>query len=147
LTKLLQELNLKLRKKVINLKKYTPFITYWAANSLVFYLANLYDSATFVIGSSWMGYTLNIIWVGLWLTLILFAVKVLGKKAKAKFPGRSKGLIYYWFWNFVIIWLIAKLAFITGFGIPKFYWAAILAIFTNLFQWLARQLLKKAKVF
>jgi hypothetical protein len=131
---------------VIILKKYTPFIVYWIANSLVFYFANLLKPDVFVIGSSWLSYTVNIAWAGLWLTLILFLVKVFGKQPKSKFPGTGKGMVYYWFWNSVAVWLVAKMAFVTGFGIPKFYWALVLAIFTNLFQWSARQLLKKGKV-
>ena len=131
---------------MIILKKYTPFIVYWIANSLVFYFANLLKPDVFVIGSSWLSYTVNIAWAGLWLTLILFLVKVFGKQPKSKFPGTGKGMVYYWFWNSVAVWLVAKMAFVTGFGIPKFYWALVLAIFTNLFQWSARQLLKKGKV-
>jgi hypothetical protein len=131
---------------VINLKKYTPFIAYLLANSFVIYFANLFYPDIFVIGSSKMGYWLNLLWAGFWLTLILLAIKLMTKKPKSSFKGTGKGMIYWFFWNSFAIWLVAKLAVITGFGIPKFYWAVVLGFFTNFAQWLMRQCLKACRI-
>jgi uncharacterized membrane protein YvlD (DUF360 family) len=51
----------------------------------------------------------------------------------------------YWFVNFVGIWLIARVSFLSGFGISAFYFALALGFVICLGQWLGRQFFKIIK--
>ena len=128
------------------MKKHTPFLTYWTVNSIIFYSSNLLFPDLFVIGNKFISHPINIIWIGFCFTGFLYIVKVCAKNTRALFPGRAKGFVYWYIWNFLALWVIARLAFITGFGIPKFYYALILAFLTTLSHWLARKSLKKNKL-
>ena len=63
-----------------------------------------------------------------------------------KITGRYQKYLAYWLVNSAAIWLIARFAFITGFGIYSYLYALILGFVVTFGQWIFRQLFKKAKL-
>ena len=57
-----------------------------------------------------------------------------------------KMFFYYWLTNFVAIWILARFAALSGFGIEAYYWAISLGFVANLVQWVLWTVLDKAKL-
>lgn len=54
--------------------------------------------------------------------------------------------IYYWIAGSASIWIVARIAVVSGFGIARFYWAIGLGIFIALAHWTLRQAFKGIKL-
>lgn len=128
------------------MKFYLRFILVWAVNSLVILLANSMYSGYFVLGNAVMTPVVAGIFTGFLLTVFTRAVKPLLVRAGIVKKGRGMMFVTYWLVNSVIIWVLARLSVITGFGIPAFYWSFVLGIAASLGQWLLRQGFKSFKL-
>jgi uncharacterized membrane protein YvlD (DUF360 family) len=123
------------------------FLIFWVINSLLIYAANLAYPANFVLGSFMVSYVGAIVLAGFLLTLFCrISGPLVLKVGLSKPRGRYLMFLFYWGVNFVGIWLIARVAPYTGFGISAFYWALYLGFATNLLQWIVRQPLKVLRV-
>jgi uncharacterized membrane protein YvlD (DUF360 family) len=131
---------------VRNLKKYMPFIAVWFVNSLVLYVAFLVFPKNIVFGNYFLTDYLAAIWTGLLLTSLCKLSKKLRVKSKLKIKGRNSMFLYYWVINAVIIWVLARIPDLTGFGIASYYWVIALALVLNFSQWGTRQVLKSQKL-
>ncbi|KKQ25192.1 MAG: hypothetical protein US62_C0003G0021 [Candidatus Woesebacteria bacterium GW2011_GWA1_37_8] len=83
---------------------------------------------------------------GFALTVVGFVAKTFAKGAGLTKRGRYPMFLYYGFANSAGIWVIARVADLTGFGISRFYWAILLGFLASLTHWLVRQGLKKSKL-
>lgn len=131
---------------VIRLKKHTPCLSFWLLNSAVLYLATVVCPVNFELGNFWLSKTAAAFLAGFWLTILVWLAKPAITKLKIKLKGREKMFLFYWFCNFVAIWVVARFAPFTGFGISRYYWAIGLAFVLNFAQWLLWQYLKKAEL-
>jgi uncharacterized membrane protein YvlD (DUF360 family) len=122
------------------MKMYVRFLLVWAINSIVLLLANAYYPANFVLGNAVMTPTMAGILTGFLLTLLL---RVFGSFSRKPKSNRFLMFVYYFLANSFVLWLLARISVVTGFGIPSFKYAFYLGFVVCLVQWLVRQAFKK----
>lgn len=127
-------------------KLFVRFVVLWFINSTLIFLASVLYPHIYVLGSAFAPLPVAVVVSGFFLTLLCKLGKKLTNKLNGKIKGRLGMLIYYWVINSVALWLVARFAPFTGFGITAFYWAFALGFATNLGQWLVRQLFKVTKL-
>lgn len=108
-------------------KRAVSFLTFWVVNTVVLLVANAIFGGNVVVGNQSISTGLSAIFAGLVLTVLIplapKAVEKSGYKIKKNiWPGIFLGL------NIVILWILKRLAVVTGFGISSILWVIILAI-------------------
>jgi uncharacterized membrane protein YvlD (DUF360 family) len=131
---------------VRKLKKYLPFIALWLVNSLLLSLATNFYPANFELGNFWLTKLAATFWAGFWLTTLVWVAKPVSTRFNINLEGKGRIFLFYWGCNSIAIWLIARLAPITGFGISRYYWAIGLGFIMNITQWGTWQFLKVGKL-
>jgi len=117
------------------MKKVLPFILFWIVNSLFLYLASVVYPLKFVLGNFRFSMLSATIWAGLWITTLVWLASWLMTKLKVKVTGSVQMFISYWIANSAAVWITARLATITGFGIFSFWWAIGLGLILNIVQY------------
>jgi uncharacterized membrane protein YvlD (DUF360 family) len=120
------------------------FVIVWAVNSLLLVVANNLFPQGLELGNASLSTTMAAVFSGFLLTVFTRLVKPAAGLLKLSDKGRYPMFIFYWAANSVGIWLIARMAGLSGFGIAKFTWAVGLGFFATLTQWGVRQALKKS---
>jgi uncharacterized membrane protein YvlD (DUF360 family) len=128
------------------MKKYLPFGSIWLTNTVLFYTVPLIFPQYYELGSYIVPEVIAAIVSGLLLTLFCWAAKPIVSSLKIKLKGNYTMFLFYFVSNFVGVWIIARFAPYTGFGLVSYYWAATLALAMNTVQWLMWQILKKDKL-
>lgn len=124
-------------------KFFIKFLLIWVVNSLVIWAASSLYSSNFVLGTASISLTGAVIISGFLVTLLCKLAKILFiKLINLKKTSRVAMFVFYWLINAAAVWITARLAPYTGFGISSFYWAIILGFVLNFFQWVFRQILK-----
>ncbi len=110
------------------------FLLFWVANSILLYLAFMVFPQYFMLGTFRMSaIAATIVAGGVW-TLLVMLVDPLVKRFKLKINGVPQMTVLYWLANFVALWITARLAPFTGFGVSRFVWILALAFVANLVQ-------------
>lgn len=128
------------------MKFYLRFLLVWFVNSLVILLANQMYGIYYVLGNAVLTPMMAGIFTAFLLTVLTKSVKPLLVKAGLIKKGKGMMFITYWLVNSIVIWILARLSVITGFGIPAFYWAFVLGFIASFGQWLLRQGFKGFKL-
>ena len=123
------------------MKKYYGFISFWLLDSLLLYLATVVYPAAYTLGT----FRLSVFWAAvvagfIWTVLVWFSepiVAILKLKVSAKMK-----LVFYLFANFVALWLVARIAPYSGFGVASFVWVFLLALVANFVQYLVMKIIK-----
>lgn len=127
------------------MKKHIPLAICWLVNSLVVYLLSGLFPNKIVLGNEFLSPLAAVLITG----LLVMVIDHLGKHANAfkfKLKKREYKFGYYLAVNTVAFWLLARIPFLTGYGIARFYWAIVLGVVTTIVQWLIRQGFKKGKL-
>ena len=124
------------------MKLYVRFLIIWFVNASIFLLANNIYPRNYVLGNAVIPPVFAGIFAGFLLTIFTKAVRPILNKLGIKTQGRLTMIVFYLGLNSFGIWLIARLAIISAFGIPAFYWAFPLGGVAWLGQWLSRQIFK-----
>jgi uncharacterized membrane protein YvlD (DUF360 family) len=128
------------------MKFYLRFLLVWLLNSLIILFASRLLGNNYVLGNAVMPPFVAGIFTGFLLTILTKSFKPLLVKLGIVKKSRKSMFLAYWIVNSILIWVLARLSVITGFGIPAFYWAFILGFVTSFGQWLVRQGFKKYKL-
>lgn len=121
------------------------FMFYWVTNSLFFYLAFLVWPTSVVLGNDIRSPVAAAMLNGFLLTLVITAVPLILKTVNFKVKKGNEQTIIYFVFNTVGIWILARLAIFTGFGITAFWVAIILGFGVNLLQWVIGKSINKQK--
>lgn len=124
----------------------TKFVAYWIVNSIILGLANAFFPTSFVLGNAFMVIPTAAIFSGFLLTTLLFLAKGLAKGGNLAKKGRLFMFLFYWGSAAFGIWLVARIAPISGFGIARFTWAIAAGFVVSLTNWLLRQAFKGMKL-
>lgn len=124
----------------------TRFVAYWIVNSIILGLATAFFPKSFTLGNAFLSVPLAAIFSGFLLTVLLLLAKGLAKGGNLKTKGKLFMFSYYWGSAAFGIWLVARIATISGFGIARFTWAIIAGFVVSLANWLLRQALKGMKL-
>ena len=122
------------------------FVGYWVVNSLVLALSNSFFPDSYVLGNAYLSIPSAVIFSGFLLTILLLLAKGLAKTRSFLIKGRVFMYLYYAAAASAGIWLIARIANVSGFGIARFTWAiggGLVVAFTN---WSLRQAFKGMKM-
>ncbi len=143
---LTQRYRLHLIKAVILLKKYFSFISTWALNAVLLILANFFYPENFVLGTMRMGSLGASVVAGFVWTAIVFITEPVLKKGGINLGNGAKMILAYLAFNFLGLWVTARMAPLTGFGVTSYLWVFALAAFSNFAQYINLVLLRKAKI-
>lgn len=59
---------------------------------------------------------------------------ILYARLSNKFKNKKTGFVYSWFINFLILWIIARIAPYSGLGVVRFVWLMPTALVAAIFQ-------------
>jgi hypothetical protein len=127
------------------MKKYAlSFLVIWLINLLVLYFSVLIYPNYLVFGSIYIPasvapFTASFAW-----TLIVWLAKPLFNFF-IKTKGQLVMVVFYLAANFAALWLTARLAPITGFGVVKFVWLIPAVVAADIIQYLVWNLAKLGK--
>jgi len=126
---------------VRKLKKYYGFISFWLLDSLLLYLATVVYPAAYTLGT----FRLSVFWAAvvagfIWTVLVWFSKPIVAI-VKLKVPDKMK-TFFYLLANFVALWLVARIAPYSGFGVASFVWAFLLALVAIFVQYLVMKIIK-----
>ncbi len=117
------------------MNKLLVFTLLFIGNLILLYIANLVFPGNFVLGNQYFSSTIAAFVAGLLWTLLLWLAILVGQEYKLENKGSAVMGIYYLAINFVTLWVIARIPFVSGFGVISFVWVLILALFATLVQW------------
>lgn len=106
------------------------------ANGLVIYLSAYFYPGAVVLGNASLSSIAALLVTAILLTLIISQVEPLLKLTKVKLKSDFSMGIVYGLVNIIGLWIIARAANYTGFGISTVSVAVILGIVLNLIQYL-----------
>jgi len=115
--------------------KYANLLGLWVVNLVIFLVANLFFSDKIVLGNALLPYVAAILITTFLLTAAIFLIKPAVNYTNLKIKGGLNWFLIYIIANIVLVWVLARLATITGFGITSFLVAVVLGIVLNIGQW------------
>lgn len=115
------------------------------ANGLIIYLAAYFYPGTVVLGNASLSSMAALIVTAILLTLIISQVEPLLKLTKVKLKGDFSLAVVYGLVNIIGLWIIARAAIYTGFGISTVSVAVILGVVLNLARYLVWKLVMGKK--
>ena len=115
------------------------------ANGLIIYLAAYFYPGSVVLGNASLSSMAALIVTAILLTLIISQVEPLLKLAKVRLKGDFAMAIVYGLVNIIGLWIIARTAIYTGFGISTVSVAVILGVVLNLAQYFVWKLVMGKK--
>jgi uncharacterized membrane protein YvlD (DUF360 family) len=122
------------------------FVSYWVVNSLVLALSNSFFPDYYVLGNAYLSIPSAVIFSGFLLTILLLLAKGLAKTRSFSIKGRVFMYLYYAAAASAGIWLVARIANVSGFGIARFTWAIAAGLVVSFANWLLRQAFKGMKI-
>ena len=121
------------------------FLGLWLVNVLVLLLAWLLGGQIVVLGNVIWPPIMAVLITSLLLSVIIALVKPVFEAVKIKVRNENYWILVYLAANIVGLWVLARLAAYTGFGIVRFWVAIVLGIIITILQWaFDKYLLKKA---
>lgn len=115
--------------------KYSNLLGLWVVNLVIFTVANLFFSDKIVLGNALLPYVAALLITTFLLTAAIFLIKPALAYTNLKIKGGLNWFLIYIIANIVLVWVLARLAVITGFGITSFLVAVVLGIVLNIGQW------------
>ncbi len=114
---------------MIRLKKLKNILIYTIHNSIFLYFSYIFFPSKFVLGNAKLSFWAAVFVSGFVWTLIL-------KRLLLTIQTRSRFVrfVLSWIFNFVALWIVARIAPYSGFGVVKFTWLIGLAFIANIVQ-------------
>lgn len=119
---------------LMNQKQLISFVCFWIANSAVFFIASQIFKGNVVLGNDRLAAYAAAILSGLILTVGNSFVSPLVAKSGLKIKNDYTWPAIFLAANIVLVWIIKRLAIVTGLGISSVLWVVIVAILVNLAQ-------------
>jgi hypothetical protein len=123
------------------------FVSYWIVNTIIISFANTFFPNAFELGNANLSIPVAGIFSGFLLTIVLLIARGLARSGKLLVRGRVFMFLYYWGSASIGIWLVARVAGLSGFGIARFTWAIGVGFATAFIHWVLRQAFKGMKLY
>lgn len=127
------------------MKNSSLLLAMWLVNGTLILLANWFMPETYVLGTYRMGVFVSALVASLVWTIITLLVEPVLKVANYKPKNPVVSMLIYLVANFVGLWLVARMAPLTGFGVMSWVWVLALAFVGNLVQFVTWSALDKTK--
>lgn len=118
------------------MKKYIQFLLFWTVNSALLFLANAVFPEKYALGNSIFIPLQSVAFTGLVWAFVVWNVEKMAKDFEIDMKGNMEMMLVYLAVNFAALWLMARFAFIFGFGVFNFVWVLLLAFVANIVQYL-----------
>lgn len=127
------------------MKRYKIFTLYWVTNTLMLFLAAMLLPTHFTLGNNLFSALQAALFVG----FVWDAVLWKGESWFADLEMQSKNpmvmMVQYLAVNFATLWVLARLAVVTGFGVSSFVYIFGLAFVANFVQYQIWQMAGSSK--
>lgn len=117
------------------LKKYNQFLVLWIVNIALLYLANKLFPLYYTLGNNLFTPMQAAVFSGLIWNWVLWNAGSELKKFELDTKSAMGMMLEYLAINFVTVWLIARFAYMTGFGVASFLYVFGLAFVANFVQY------------
>ncbi|MFC1649588.1 hypothetical protein ACFL2C_02640 [Patescibacteria group bacterium] len=125
------------------MKRYQRFAILWAINTIILYLAAMLLPANYSLGNHIFTPMQAALFTGFVWNYVLWNVEPMSKDLEIDLKSPTTMMLVYLGVNFASIWLLARLAFMSGFGVSSYMYAFILALVANLVQYGAWRMMEK----
>lgn len=112
-------------------KKLVNFLSFWVGNSVVLLISSAVFGSNVVLGNDKLSSPLAAVISGLILTALLFLVPPAVEKGGYKVKNENWWPGIFLVVNVVFLWIIKRLAIVSGVGVTSIFWVIILAIFVT----------------
>lgn len=113
------------------------FLGFWVANTIVLLVFSFIFKNSVVLGNATISKPVAAIFSGLILSLLTYLVMPAVKMSGLKIKGDLNIALVFLIANFIFIWIIKRLANITGLGVANLGFVLLLAIVAYVVQWQA----------
>ncbi len=127
------------------MRKPVSLIAFWIVNSLLVYLATRLMPANYVLGNVRHSVLSGAIVAGFVWTALVWIFKKALKNFKARMAQNQGRILFYIAVNFVVVWVVARFAPYTGFGLTSFVWAFVLGLAGSIVHFGIWKLAKRIK--
>jgi hypothetical protein len=110
------------------------FFLYWFLDSLSIYLLGLVFPSSVVLGTYRLSFITASLFAGFWLTFFVWTMWEYVLVRKVKLEPFLLRFIFFFFVNFVGVWIVTRYSQYTGLGITSFWWALAIGAAANLLQ-------------
>jgi len=117
------------------MKRYKRFLLLWSTNIVLLYSANMLLPTHFTLGNDMFTLIQSAFFVGFIWNVVLWNIEPTFKDMEIKLKGMMPMMLSYLAINFATIWILARLAVITGFGVSSFVYVFGLAFVANFVQY------------
>src|SRR3990167_2848612 len=109
-------------------KKAVSFLTFWVVNTVVLLIVNAIFGGNIVVGNQSISTGLSAIFAGLVLTALIPLAPKAVEHTGFKIKNQNAWPVFFFSLNIVTLWILKRLAVVTGLGIAYILWVMILAI-------------------
>ena len=109
-------------------KKAVSFLTFWVVNTVVLLIANAIFGGNIAVGNQSISTGLSAIFAGLVLTAFIPLAPKAVEQTVFKIKNQNVLPAIFLASNVVVLWVLKRLAVVTGLGISSILWVIILAI-------------------
>ena len=109
-------------------KKAVSFLTFWVVNTVVLLIVNAIFGGNIVVGNQSISTGLSEIFAGLVLTALIPLAPKAVEHTGFKIKNQNVWPVIFFSLNIVTLWILKRLAVVTGLGIASILWVIILAI-------------------
>ena len=118
------------------------FVYYWIVNIILFSLAYAFYPNAFELSNINIAVVPSAIFSAFLFTVLTCLARGCAKARKITNRGRIFMFLYYWAVSSAGIWIVARMANVSGFGIARYTWAIGLGFVSAFVHWRVRQSLK-----
>jgi hypothetical protein len=119
----------------MNQKQLVNFLSFWVANSVVLLASSVIFSGNVVLGNDKLSMPMAAVLSGLILTAIVLLVPTAVEKSGFKVKDKNIWAAIFLVTNVISLWIIKRLAIVTGLGISSIVWVLVLGIIITLAGW------------
>lgn len=109
------------------MKDFKNSILFWVHNMMLIYFAYIMFPGKFVLGTYKIGF-----WPAILISALIWTLII--RRLNLTIITRHKTVCFLlgWLFNFISLWLVARIAPYSGFGVVKFTWLIVLALVGNI---------------
>src|SRR3990167_8827252 len=109
-------------------KKAVSFLTFWVVNTVVILIANAIFGGNVAVGNQSISTGLSAIFAGLVLTALIPLAPKAVEQTGFKIKNQNVWPVIFLSLNIVVLWILKRLAMITGLGICSILWELTLVV-------------------
>jgi len=118
----------------VDQKKLVNFLSFWVANTVILLLASAILGSNVVLGNDKISKPVAAIIAGLILTALIFIIPPIIEKSGYKIKNENIWPAIFFVGNIIVIWIIKRIAVISGVGISNILWVLILGVIVTLVE-------------